>query len=159
MLSFEKERGEEEGCYKKDALMARACCHWWSSLLFRKLQSRCVTSCCDKSACVSNSQGRAEKKTRATVMCTALWSVRVCVRALDNAGVAHSTGHVCGKHCMHTRGRWKGRGRRAGSEEQKKRHHVISQIGADLADHMKGRATLKKKGFCTRGCQGRHRDW
>lgn len=46
-----------------------------------------------------------------------------CVGVRDDEGVAHSTGHVCGKHCMHTKDRWKGRSGWAGSEEQKK--HII----------------------------------
>lgn len=46
-----------------------------------------------------------------------------CVGVRDDEGVAHSTGHVCGKHCMHTKDRWKGRSGWAGSKEQKK--HII----------------------------------
>lgn len=44
----------------------------------------------------------------------------VCVGVRDSVGVAHSTGRLCGKHCMHTKDRWKGKGGWAGSEQQKK---------------------------------------
>lgn len=113
------------------------------------LTARCVSgslgaheafSVSDLNMCGSLWQGvvvnrlvRGQTKTRASVRCTALWStgvsalVCVCVCVCgqhvgvrDSVGVACSTGRACGKHCMHNKDRWKGRGGCAGSEQQKR---------------------------------------
>lgn len=105
----------------------------------------CVRSFCGESACVSIFQG--QRKTRATVCCAVVGvCVWQCVGVRDSGGVAHSTGHVCGKHCMHAEDRWKSRGGWAGSKNKRNTSSDLSD-GYRLAwsDIGKGRGGSRRK--------------